>query len=138
MASIFSDISCYNPCVSVCRDSWFLLIYLALYTALQQLSNLILSKEKVKYIIENYMRKSTRSILQELSDLGVSRNTDLVVESRGANIIQSAVNLITLIREHYDVETAAELERRFINSIRTGDSAKFTRGIKKIIESKDT
>ena len=122
----------------MCRDSWFLLIYLALYTALQQLSNLILSKEKVKYIIENYMRKSTRSILQELSDLGVSRNTDLVVESRGANIIQSAVNLITLIREHYDVETAAELERRFINSIRTGDSAKFTRGIKKIIESKDT
>ena len=116
----------------------FLLIYLALYTALQQLSNLILSKEKVKYIIKNYMRKSTRSILQELSDLGVSRNTDLVVESRGANIIQSAVNLITLIREHYDVETAAELERRFINSIRTGDSAKFTRGIKKIIESKDT
>jgi hypothetical protein len=48
------------------------------------------------------------------------------------------VNLISLIREHYDVETAAELERRFINSIRTGDSAKFTRGIKKIIESKDT
>jgi hypothetical protein len=42
------------------------------------------------------------------------------------------------MREHYDVETAAELERRFINSIRTGDSAKFTRGIKKIIESKDT
>ena len=116
----------------------FLLIYLALYTALQQLSNLILSKEKFKYIIENYMRKTTRSILQELSDLGVSRNTDLVVESRGANIIQSAVNLISLIREHYDVETAAELERRFINSIRTGDSAKFTRGIKKIIESKNT
>ena len=76
--------------------------------------------------------------MQELSDIGLSKDTDLIIESRGANIIQSAVNLISLIHEHYDVETAAELERRFINSIRTGDSAKFTRGIKKIIESKDT
>ncbi len=82
------------------------------------------------------MRKSTRSILQELSDLGVSRNTDRVVDSRGSNLITSAINLITLIREHYDAETASEIERRFINSIRTGDPSKFTRGMKKIIESK--
>lgn len=83
------------------------------------------------------MRKSTRSILQELNDLGLSRDTDLVIESRGSNLIQSAVNLLNLIRENYDVETAAELERRFINSIRTGDGTKFKRGIKRIQESKD-
>lgn len=83
------------------------------------------------------MRKSTRSILQELSDIGLSRDTDLVVESRGSNIIQSAINLLTLIRENYDVETAAELERRFINSIKSGDNTKFKRGIKRIQESKD-
>jgi len=83
------------------------------------------------------MRKSTRSILQELSEVGLSRNTDLVVESRGSNIIQSAINLIELIRENYDVETAAELERRFINSIKASDVSKFKRGIKRIQESKD-
>ena len=83
------------------------------------------------------MRKTTRSILQELSDLGLSRDTELVIESRGSNLIQGAVNLLTLIRETYDVETAAELERRFINSIRTGDGTKFKRGIKRIQESKD-
>ena len=83
------------------------------------------------------MRKSTRSILQELSEVGLSRNTDLVVESRGSNIIQSAINLIELIRENYDVETAAELERRFINSIKANDVSKFKRGIKRIQESKD-
>ena len=83
------------------------------------------------------MRKSTRSILQELSDLGVSRDKNLVIESRGTNLIQSAVNLLTLIKENYDIETASELERRFINAIRTGDSAKFTRGIKKLQENKD-
>ncbi len=82
------------------------------------------------------MRKSTRSILQELSDIGVSRDTDLVIESRGSNIIESAINLLDLIREHYDIETAAELERRFINSIKGSDASKFKRGIKKIQESK--
>jgi len=81
------------------------------------------------------MRKSTRSILQELSDLGVNRNKDLVIESRGTNLIESAINLLTLIKEHYDLETAAELERRFLNAIRTGEPAKFKRGIKKIPES---
>ena len=83
------------------------------------------------------MRNSTRSILQELSDLGLSRNTDMIVESRASNIIQGAVNLLSLIRENYDIETAAELERRFINSIKTGDITKFKRGIKKIQESKN-
>ena len=82
------------------------------------------------------MRKSTRSILQELSDIGLSRDTDLVIESRGSNLIQSAINLLDLIRENYDIETAAELERRFINSIKAGDPAKFKRSVKKIQESK--
>ncbi len=83
------------------------------------------------------MRKSTRSILQELSDVGLSRNTDLIVESRGTNIIESAVNLIKLIRENYDIETAAEVERRFINSIKSSDPSKFKRGVKKIQENKE-
>ena len=82
------------------------------------------------------MRKSTRSILQELSDIGLSRDTDLVIENRGTNLIQSAINLLSLIRENYDVETAAELERRFINSIKASDPAKFKRGVKRIQESK--
>jgi hypothetical protein len=42
-----------------------------------------------------------------------------------------------MIRENYDVETAAELERRFINSIKASDSSKFKRGIKRIQESKN-
>jgi len=83
------------------------------------------------------MRKSTRSILQELSDIGLGRDTEHVIESRGSNIIQSAVNLLAMIRESYDVETAAELERRFINSIKANDVTKFKRGIKRIQESKE-
>jgi hypothetical protein len=82
------------------------------------------------------MRKSTRSILEELSDIGLTRDTDSIVESRGSNIITSAINLMDLIRENYDAETAAELERRFINSIKGADPTKFKRGIKRIQESK--
>ena len=83
------------------------------------------------------MKTSTRSILQELSDLSVNRNKDAVIESRGANIIQSAINLMNLVKETYDPVTAGELERRFINSIKGADSSKFTRGFKKIQESKN-
>lgn len=82
------------------------------------------------------MRKSTRSILQGLSDVNLSRDPELIIESRGSNIIQSAINLLELVRENYDLETAAELERRFINSIKSGDIAKFKRGIQRIQESK--
>lgn len=84
-----------------------------------------------------YMRKSTRSILQELSDVGLHRDPNLVIESRGSNIIQSAINLLEMIRESYDIETATELERRFINAIKANDPAKFKRGIKRIQESKN-
>lgn len=83
------------------------------------------------------MRKSTRSILQELNDLGINRNPDLVIESRASNIIQSAINLLETIKNQYDIETAAELERRFINSIKSGDIDKFKRGIKRIQENKE-
>lgn len=82
------------------------------------------------------MRKSTRSILQELNDIGISRDTDMIVETRASNIIQSAINLLEMIRENYDIETAAELERRFINSIKANDVTKFKRGIKRIQENK--
>lgn len=84
------------------------------------------------------MRKSTRSILQELNDIGISRDTDMIVETRASNIIQSAINLLEMIRENYDIETAAELERRFINSIKANDVTKFKRGIKRIQENKQS
>ena len=82
------------------------------------------------------MKKSTRSILQELSEISLSRNTDLVIETRGSNIIQSAINMLALIRENYDETTAIDLERRFINSIKSGDVNKFKRKIKNIQENK--
>lgn len=83
------------------------------------------------------MKRRTRSILQELNDLGSSRNADYIIEQRGANLIESATNLLNLIGQTYDADTAGEIERRFINAIKSGDVRKFKRGIQKIIESKN-
>ena len=82
------------------------------------------------------MKRRTRSILEELNSLGTKRNTELLVENRGQSIIESAVNLMTLIREQFNEEEAGELERRFINAIRTGDPRKFKRGVHKIQEAR--
>jgi len=83
------------------------------------------------------MRKRTRSILEELNSLSLSRSNDHLIESSGSNIIESAINLLNKISNTYDSDTAGELERRFINSIRSGDPRKFKRGIQKVIESKN-
>ena len=82
------------------------------------------------------MRKRTRSILEELNQIHRTTNNDPLIQSTGNNLIESAINLLNRIAESYDQETAQELERRFINSIRSGDPRKFKRGVDKIIESK--
>jgi hypothetical protein len=84
------------------------------------------------------MKLKTRSILQELNELAEVRNKDQLFESRATNIINSAINLLESIHKHYDAESADELERRFLNAIRGQDTAKFTRGIRKIVESRRT
>ena len=83
------------------------------------------------------MKRHTRSLLEELNDIAVKRDTEAVIESRAVHVINSAINLLNSIRENFDPEIAYELERRFINSIKGADPAKFTRGIRKVKESKD-
>ncbi len=82
------------------------------------------------------MKLRTRSILQELNELAEVRNKDDLFESRAVNIINSAINLLETLHKHYDAESADELERRFLNAIRGQDPAKFTRGIKTIVETR--
>ena len=84
------------------------------------------------------MKRNTRSLLEELNDIAVKKDTEAVIESRAAHVIDSAINLINSIKENFDPETAYELERRLLNSIKASDPAKFTRGIRKLRDSKET
>jgi hypothetical protein len=76
--------------------------------------------------------KKTRSILEELDTLFVEKDKANVLEARADHVIQGAINLINTIRESYDNDMAAELERRLLNSIRAQDPNKFIRGIRRI------
>jgi hypothetical protein len=82
------------------------------------------------------MKLKTRSILQELNEVAAVRNTDAMFESRATNVINSAINLIESLHKHYNPEEADELERRLLNAIKGQEPAKFTRGIRKISESR--
>jgi len=81
------------------------------------------------------MKKRTRSILSELNNIH-HRDNDLLIDATGNNIIESSINLLSRIYNQYDEKTANELERRFINSIKSGDPRKFTRSMQRIIEEK--
>lgn len=82
------------------------------------------------------MKKQTRSILQELNSLSNKRDVELVVESRALHVINSAINILDMVKENFSEEVALDLERRLINSIKGSDPDKFRRGIRKIQESK--
>lgn len=84
------------------------------------------------------MQRKTKSLLEELNDFALRKDKESVFESRAIHIIDSAINLLTSIRENFDPETSYELERRFLNSIKGADSAKFIRGIRKLRDNKET
>ena len=82
------------------------------------------------------MKKRTRSILEELNNVHGRKDSDHLIDTSANNIIESAINLLSRIHSTYDVDTASELERRFINSIKANDPRKFKRSMSRIIEGK--
>ena len=84
------------------------------------------------------MKRTTRSLLEELNAIADKKHSEAIIESRATHVINSAINLLKLIKENYDPEQSYELERRLINSIRGGDVNKFTRSIRRLRDNKDT
>jgi len=84
------------------------------------------------------LKRTTKSLLEELNSIALKKDSEAVIESRATHVIDSAINLLTLIKENYSPEQAYELERRLINSIKGGDSAKFIRSIRKLRDNKET
>ena len=78
------------------------------------------------------MQKKTRSLLEELESIGANRDVPHIVESRGNNIITSALNLIEYIQRNYDAEQAELLEKKLLSAIRGRDNTRFSKTIKKI------
>lgn len=85
-----------------------------------------------------FVQRKTKSLLEELNDFVAKKDQESILEARATHIIDSAINLLSAIRENFDPEVAYELERRFINSIKGSDSSKFVRGVRKLRDSKET
>lgn len=77
------------------------------------------------------MQKQTKSLLEELETLSKNRDTKYIIESRGHNIITSAINLLDLINKHYTSEQAALLERKLLSAIKSKDQTRFSKSLRK-------
>ena len=81
------------------------------------------------------MQKKTKSILEELDTLYeekyAERDRRHIIESRASNVIASAIRLIEQIESEYAPEQAENLTRKLLNAIRTKDTGKFSRSVKR-------
>jgi hypothetical protein len=77
------------------------------------------------------MQRKTRSLLEELESLGNNRDLSHIIENRAHNIITSAINLIELINTQYDGEKAQILERKLLSAIKSKDSDRFSKSLRK-------
>ena len=82
------------------------------------------------------MQKRTRSLLEELEAIGNNRDVNHVIESRAHNVITSAINLLELINRNYSPEKAEVLEKKLLSAIKSKDSHRFAKSLRKKDESK--
>ncbi len=80
--------------------------------------------------------KKFDSMLDQLSDYTPSKNKELFIESRGQQVIASALNLIRLIRESFDEEVANDLSKRLVRAIANEDQEKFIRRCRQLREGR--
>lgn len=56
------------------------------------------------------------------------------MENRSHHVITSAINLLESIDQHYTQEQAEFLTKRFFSAVKSGDSNRFVRALRKIQE----
>ena len=82
------------------------------------------------------MKKRTRSLLEEINDLAPARDKDSILASRGENAITALINIMEMIDTNYDSETAQDLHKRIMLSVKNRDPERFNRGVKKLRNEK--
>jgi hypothetical protein len=81
------------------------------------------------------VRKQTRSILEEITNIVPQRDRESFVENKAINVIASTKYLVEYIQENFPQDQSDDLLKRLFNSLKSGDDSKFRRGIKQIKES---
>lgn len=101
------------------------------------MQNICYTKPSLNNKKDTILKRATRSLLEELNSITEKKHSEAIIETRATHVIDSAINLLRLIKENYSPEDAYELERRLINSIKGSDSSKFVRSIRKLRDNKD-
>jgi hypothetical protein len=83
------------------------------------------------------VRKHTRSILEEITNIVPQRDKESFVENKAINVIASTKYLVEYIQDNFSKDQSEDLLKRLFNSLKTGDEMKFRRGIKQIKETKN-
>ena len=78
------------------------------------------------------MKKRTRSLLEEINSLAPRKDKTAILESKGNHAISSIINILEMIDANYDVDTAADLQKRIMLSIKNRDPERFNRAVKRI------
>jgi predicted secreted Zn-dependent protease len=87
--------------------------------------------------MENHeVKKRTKSLLEEISTIAQPRNNAELIETRGVNILSSIINLLEMIEQTYDAETAQDLQKRMILDLKHREPTRFIIGIKKLRDNK--
>lgn len=82
------------------------------------------------------MKKRTKSLLEEINSLSPVRDKNTILESRGSNAISSIIHILEMIDTNYDEETALDLQKRIMLSIKNRDPERFNRGVRKLRNNK--
>jgi len=77
------------------------------------------------------MKKRTRSLLEEINSLAPKKDKTAILESKGNNAISSIINILEMIDTNYDEDTAQDLTKRIMLSIKNRDPERFNRGVKR-------
>ena len=73
-----------------------------------------------------------KSLFEELNSISYDNDNKRLVEQKGEHIIAGAINLMEFIDANFDEETANDLQKRLVNSIRAKDQRKFKRGMNSV------
>lgn len=82
------------------------------------------------------MLKNVRSTLEEIESYIPAKHVEKIIESRAANIIDAAINIINLIEKEYSQEEAENLTKKFLLSIKNKENKKFINKLKMLNESR--
>lgn len=78
----------------------------------------------------------TRNLLEELMGYVPEENKVDLLQTRGDNALNAAINLLEFIEESFSEEEANDLSKRFIAAVKNRDTKRWKRGIVAVHESR--